>query len=105
MQYCAREVDMGAYPREHITAYLRCSQCDDDIFRRSSSTIVPSPREYGRMECGFTRDGFQVWCLRHDINIIHIDFDGEDVTVDITRRGSFSYEGATTMSVLKQQLA
>ncbi len=91
-------------PREHINTYIRCPKCQEDIFRRAGSEVTISPREYGRMECGFTRDGFQVWCLRHDMNIIHIDFNREDMTVDTTMRGSFSSKGATTVSVLKQQL-
>lgn len=94
-----------SYPREHIRWYLRCPACEKDLFNNKRYKINESSREYGRMECGFTRNGFQVWCLRHDINMINIDFDGDDLTVDITRYGSFLKKGgATKVYALKQKL-
>ena len=30
------------------------------------------------VEVGWTNQGFQVWCTRHNTNVIHIDFD--DIT-------------------------
>ena len=35
-----------------------------------------SPSDWARLECGWTDLGFQVWCKRHDINILHVDFEG-----------------------------
>ena len=37
-----------------------------------------SQMSYSRFEVGWTNQGFQVWCTRHNINVIHIDFD--DIT-------------------------
>lgn len=34
---------------------------------------------FARQECGWTDRGFQVWCLRHNINIAHVDFKGGKV--------------------------
>ena len=30
---------------------------------------------YSRYDVGFTMAGLQVWCRRHEINIVHIDFE------------------------------
>ena len=35
-----------------------------------------SPREYAQLEFGFTKPGVQVWCKRHEVNVMHIDFEG-----------------------------
>jgi hypothetical protein len=35
-----------------------------------------SMRDYARLEVGFTRLGVQIWCLRHGMNVINIDFQG-----------------------------
>lgn len=53
-----------------IQMYFHCKKC---IAERPSDQ---SPREWGRIECGWTAKGFQVWCHRHDLNIIHVDFEG-----------------------------
>jgi hypothetical protein len=35
-----------------------------------------SPRDWGRLEVGWTPIGIQVWCKRHNVNVIHIDLEG-----------------------------
>jgi hypothetical protein len=35
-----------------------------------------SARDWSRVECGWTTLGFQVRCMRCDLNIIHVDFEG-----------------------------
>ena len=51
-----------------ITTFMHCKLClaerPDDV----------SPREFASMEVGFTKEGVQVWCRRHECNIMHIDF-------------------------------
>jgi hypothetical protein len=32
-----------------------------------------SPRDYASLEIGWTDDGLQVWCKRHEIEVIHIE--------------------------------
>ena len=34
-----------------------------------------SPRDWMRLEIGWTVQGFQVWCKRHDCNVVHMDFE------------------------------
>ena len=50
-----------------IEMYIHCQRCLE---------IKPdhiSPSEYSQMECGFTEDGFQVWCMRCNINILYLE--------------------------------
>lgn len=32
--------------------------------------------QLGNLRVSFTDVGLQVWCLRHNCNVIHIDFEG-----------------------------
>lgn len=53
-----------------IEKFLHCLEC---------IRIIPakkSPQEWAQIEVGFTEIGMQVWCKRHQINILHIDFEG-----------------------------
>jgi hypothetical protein len=45
-----------------------------------------SPRDWAQNEVGFTEIGLQVWCRRHNANIIHIDFEGERHPASIGRK-------------------
>ena len=53
-----------------IVKFMHCGKCLDE---RPSSL---SPREYAQLEIGFTKPGVQVWCKRHEINVMHVDFEG-----------------------------
>lgn len=64
-----------APPREAknlaIGTYFHCKRCFE---------VLPngmSMRDFSRFAVGFTPQGLQVWCTRHDANIIHIDFAGQ----------------------------
>jgi hypothetical protein len=35
-----------------------------------------SPQKWAQLECGWTEIGFQIWCRRHQINVLHVDFEG-----------------------------
>jgi len=70
--------------KEHtpkITAYLHCAKC---IEERPSGI---SPKDWARTQAGFTEKGIQVWCNRHDVSILHVDFDGKQL------HGSFEEDG------------
>ena len=32
-------------------------------------------QDYTKLDVGFTESGLQVWCRRHDTNVVHIDFE------------------------------
>ncbi len=38
-----------------------------------------------KIEAGWTPQGFQVWCLNHQCNIIHVDFEGSKHPANATR--------------------
>ncbi len=62
---------------EHLLHSIRepvvCSKCHDDVAQ--GLTDAASLQDYARLDVGFTDKGLQVWCRRHDVNVVHIDFD------------------------------
>jgi hypothetical protein len=44
-----------------------------------------SPRTYAKLEVGFTALGIQVWCRRHEANVVHIDFQGQKHPANLHR--------------------
>jgi hypothetical protein len=84
---------------DSIETFLHCKMCVDELKSSKSnddlSMIDPqstgeSPRTYARFEVGWTEKGFQVWCIRHNVNVIHIDFMGQKVDEDRTKEGDFA---------------
>jgi hypothetical protein len=74
-----------------IELYLHCVQCLDEIRegRTGPDGLSPmgrSPKEYQRVQVGWTRRGIQVWCLRHDANVMHMDFEGARHPANTSRR-------------------
>jgi hypothetical protein len=53
-----------------IAMFFHCARC---VFEKPAEV---APRDWMRLEAGWTARGLQVWCVRHDINIVHIDFEG-----------------------------
>ena len=56
-----------------IDNYTHCALCIEEL---ETGEYEYSPRDYARTEIGFTSIGLQVWCIRHECNIMHIDFEG-----------------------------
>jgi hypothetical protein len=56
-----------------ILQFWHCGKCIDEL------PEGVSPREYIHVEVGFTPAGVQIWCVRHEENIIHLDFMGQKV--------------------------
>ena len=54
-----------------IEGFFNCKKCLAELPQDTC------PRDYQQLEVGWTEKGIQVWCKRHDINIIHIDFEGQ----------------------------
>lgn len=55
-----------------ITAYMHCKKCMDAIPEKTS------PRSWAQLEVGWTPAGLQVWCRRHECNVLHVDFEGQE---------------------------
>lgn len=53
-----------------IRMFFHCRKCLQEL------PPGTSPQEWAQLEVGWTLLGFQVWCKRHDINVIHMDFEG-----------------------------
>ena len=58
---------------EMISNYFHCKKCLEQLPEGTS------PRDWARINVGFTQLGVQVWCTRHDKEIVHIDFLGQKV--------------------------
>lgn len=57
---------LGSDQPNEIAAYIHCSECI-----KTKPSGVP-PREWAQLEVGYTADGIQIWCRRHEWNIVHI---------------------------------
>lgn len=78
------EVNINRHmPQEDADDFYRCPTCMKEMPEGIS------PREYSHIEAGFSSRGFQVWCLRHELNVIHIDFKGQYVIADSGKFGKF----------------
>jgi hypothetical protein len=62
-----------------IGAYIHCGLCLDEL------PAEESPQSFARLSVGFTRQGLQVWCVRHDCNVLHIDFEGRQHPANTVR--------------------
>lgn len=65
------ERDAESKPRESkIVTFLHCAMCLEEVPEGMSAS------EYAQTEVGFTIEGIQIWCLRHNANVVHLDFEG-----------------------------
>ena len=56
-----------------IDMFIHCKLCLDEFYSKASDL---SPREYAQIEVGWTKPGFQIWCKRHEVNVMDVDFGG-----------------------------
>ncbi len=69
---------------KEISLYLHCCQCLIEVAEHQE------PIEQ-RLEVGWTELGIQVWCRRHDINVLHVDFEGQRHPTNITGIGGKAF--------------
>lgn len=62
-----------------IQLYLHCAQC------LAETPPGSSPKDHARLEVGWTMKGVQVWCNRHNCNVVNIDFQGATHPANTTR--------------------
>ena len=90
--------------KDQIKLYQRCQSCQADL---DTWTVDPngdtSPREYGRVEIGYTDDGIQAWCIRHEISIVHIQLKGDEKATTKVG-GSISISDKYSVNDVKQHL-
>lgn len=63
-----------------IKLYLHCLTCADSIPNGESA------ESYSRLSVGWTKLGLQVWCHRCKVNVVHIDFEGQQHPANKTRQ-------------------
>lgn len=66
----------------NILMYMHCGLCLKEL---KEQQIEQSPRDYAQLEVGWTKIGLQVWCKRHECNVLHVDFEGQQHPADTTR--------------------
>ena len=66
---------------ERIKAYMHCHLC---LLERPQDI---TPRQWARLNIGWTEEGLQVWCVRHDLNVLDIDFEGAQHPASMGREG------------------
>jgi hypothetical protein len=60
----------------NIQMFLHCRKCLEDFKNDAPGTEGESPSSYARYEVGWTIFGIQIWCTRHECNVMHMDFEG-----------------------------
>ena len=53
-----------------IEAFMHCAKCLGEW--KEGKAPGKSPADYARLEVGWTSTGFQVWCRRHDLNVVQV---------------------------------
>jgi hypothetical protein len=61
---------MKKVTENEIVSYIHCAKCLEEI------PDGVSPMEWSQVQAGWTVKGIQVWCNRHDLNVMHMDFQG-----------------------------
>lgn len=70
---------------QHITMYVHCRECLDELMAMPLEERV-SPQEWSQLDVGWTGQGIQVWCVRHDKNVLDLDFERNTPVVVNTER-------------------
>ena len=72
-----------------INMYMHCPRCLDEL----PPDITPA--RWAQLNVGVTDEGLQVWCVRHDINVMALDFHAQRV--------SFKFEAESDSTVVTAQ--
>ena len=66
--------------KEEILQYFHCKECALEWKNDKSISSKMSPREYAKISVGWTKKGLQIYCFRHDLTILNLDFKGQKVS-------------------------
>jgi hypothetical protein len=69
-----RNAEGGPTANKAIGGFVHCVMCLREIEQGRANR--QSPESYARLNVGYTEIGWQVWCVRHNVNVMHIDFEG-----------------------------
>ena len=70
-----RESENVAIKQQRYRIFHALRSLMRELLERKAAGEV-SPKYEQQLEVGSTPIGIQVWCLRHDVNVIHVDFEG-----------------------------
>lgn len=59
--------------KNHIEMFANCPDCLDE----RPADVTPS--DWARLNVGMTKEGMQIWCVRHDKNVMALDFLGQRI--------------------------
>ena len=65
-----RSKKQDSFLKNNIVAFLHCKECLKEL------PDGVSPAEWSAHDIGWTEKGLQVWCRRHEANVLHVDFEG-----------------------------
>ena len=68
-----------------IAVYIHCGMCIEEW---GAGPRTEAPATFARLNAGWTKAGLQIWCQRHDVNVLHIDFEGHRHPANTTKAGS-----------------
>ena len=57
---------------------MNCGKCGEE-YMDGKYGRNKSMREIARLEVGRTKTGLQIWCVRHDMNVVDIDLSNDNV--------------------------
>lgn len=60
--------------KDEIQLFFHCRKCSEENIARKESM-----EQFSRISAGWTKKGLQVWCVRHNCNIINLDFMGQKI--------------------------
>lgn len=69
----AEIVKLKTKERCQIEEFFHCKECMAELPENES------PMDYQKIQAGWTEQGVEIWCTRHDLKIIHIDFEGQKI--------------------------
>lgn len=61
------EIEREVPAANSIQLFFHCRQCLEEL------PPDKSPQEWSQTQAGWTKLGLQVWCNRHNCNVIHLD--------------------------------
>lgn len=68
--------------KNEIDRFFHCLHCANEWKNNKEINTSQSPSDYSRIDVGWTKKGVQIWCKRHDKNIVHLDFLKQKVGVE-----------------------
>ena len=65
---------------KQIDQHIICANCEEEF--QAGSTDISSLQNYTKLCIRFPDFGIQVWCRRHDANVVHVNFNGQKFKAD-----------------------